>query len=126
MTEREWRRRVSAYVSLLVGVVMLAGASTYLDGWLLAPMAVGGALALFNAVVLLAEGPRVDPPAAEDFGQHEPELDALRNVYDLAYRWRYDLAANGTPSDAATEALIEAVDRWDIDRPHHEQGGPIR
>lgn len=117
----ERRRRTMAYAWLLCAILLISQGPHWLDGGYVLPLWILGGLGLRGAVDLLAEAPRRQAPPAEDFGQREHE----RVVLEAAYRWRYDLAANGRPSDAVEGALVDAVDQWDMSRPHSDDGGPL-
>lgn len=48
-----------------------------------------------------------------------------KRVVDAAYAWRYALVTPGADLGAIEAELVEAVDEYDVNRPHHDDGGPI-
>ncbi len=50
--------------------------------------------------------------------------DETEAVLNAAYAWRYAWATPGAGLDLAELALVDAVDAWDANRPHDDDGGP--
>lgn len=51
-----------------------------------------------------------------------PEENA---VVKAAYHWRYALVTDAGEAVRTEAALVEAVDEWDVNRPHDDNGGPL-
>lgn len=50
----------------------------------------------------------------------------VETIVDAAYAWRYALVTPGSDLEQAETALAEAVDTWDVNRPHDDNGGPLK